>query len=160
MVTINLLPWRVKQARYEWRVSLMVIVGSMLCASLLLISANRYLVSQQQERLEQIAYLKKELLWREGLMNQMAHPASRQRDNVIDFFRRLNEVNTQALCFEQIKRTKSGIDLIGFATSSEQLTVFLQTSSFSAYFAELKINQLQPQSGQLKFNVVGKAHAI
>ena len=157
MVTINLLPWREKQARYEKRVLMYVVSGSMACALLMLVCADRYLSVQQQAIMEHIENLKKELIWREGLSHHVLQQnVATPQENPFDFFRRLNETGAREVCFEQIKKSKSGIELIGFARSSEQLTAFLQTSSLTAYFSELKVNRLQQQSGQLKFNLMGK----
>ncbi len=161
MVTINLLPWREQQTRYEKRVLMYVILGAAACALFILLCCDRYLSYQKDASVERVEHLKKELSWRQGLANYLQQPAKLlPQNNVFDFFQRLNESDSREVCFEQIKKNKSGIELRGLASSSEQLTAFLQSSPLAAYFAELKINQLQQVNGQLKFNILGKAHAV
>lgn len=161
MVTINLLPWREKQARYERRVLIYAMFGALLFAMLVLWCVDRYLSGQQDEFARRAENLTKEINWRVGLVSdaqslQSAFP----NDHAIDFFRRLNESGAQTVCFEQIKKTKSGVELMGYADSSEQLTVFLRTSPLTTYFGELKVNQLQQTGERLKFNLLGKTHAV
>lgn len=161
MVNMNLLPWREKQARYELRALMYLILGAAVSAWFMLVCGDRYLSYQQGASAERIEHLKKELNWRAGLANHLQHQeALIPQSDIFDLFQRLNESDSREVCFEQIKKSKSGIELMGMANSPEQLTAFLQTSSLTAYFAELKINQLQQTDGQLKFYLLGKAHAV
>jgi Tfp pilus assembly protein PilN len=162
MVNINLLPWREKQARYEMRVLMYTVPGAAACALLLLLCGDRHLSGQQKVLAERIVNLKKELIWREGLAknHSQRNATVAVQEDAFQFFERLNEVDTQKVCFEQIKKGKSGIELMGFASTSEQLTAFLRTSSLSSYFGEVKINQLQQVDGQLRFNLLGKSHVV
>lgn len=157
MVNINLLPWRAKQARYEKQILLYLLGGAIICALVIVMGCDQYLSSRQQATSKNLEKLKKELVWREGLANHINQQPALPHENPLLFFQRLNEVNAQEVCFNQIKKTKSGIELIGIANSSDQLSTFLQQSSFAKHFAELKVNQLQQQqSGQLKFHLLGK----
>lgn len=161
MVNINLIPWREQQALYERRTLLQLLIGSILGALLILVVADRYLAHQQDTQAQHLEHFKKELIWREGLVNRtQVTNAFTSYDKLDDFFQRLNEVDTQQVCFQQIKKTKLGIEMMGIATSPELLTVFLQTSTMSSYFSELKINQLRQGSGELQFNLLGKLNAI
>ena len=164
MVTINLLPWREKQARYEKHELLKMICAGLFAAALLILSGDRYLASEQQAAQERVEKLKKEIVWRQGLMG--ASQAKRNgsvipHSDTFEFFRRLNEARARDVCFEQIKKSKQGIEFMGLTNSAEQLTQFLQTTTVASYFSELKINQLQPQdSQQLKFRLFGKLNAL
>lgn len=162
MVTINLLPWREKAARYEKQQLQIMLVATVVFVLLTLVCGDRYLNYQQQFIAEQISQLKKEREWRTGLLKvNSAQQSFTSQTDALDFFRRLNEVHTADVCFEKIKKTRDGIEFSGLTNSAEQLTRFLQTASIAAYFPEIKITQLQQYNGQqVKFRLLGKLNAV
>lgn len=163
MVMLNLLPWRERAARHQKR-SMQVMLLSASAASLFfLLCVDRYLSGQQTAVSEQIVQLKKEYEWRVGLFkaNQESQQAETSHASIVDLLRRLNESSEVDVCFEQIKKTKQGIEFMGLSETAEELTRFLQAAPVAAYFSELKIMQLQQMQGQrIKFRLLGKLNAV
>jgi Tfp pilus assembly protein PilN len=164
MVTINLLPWREKQAQFEKRELLKILGVGLLGAALLILGGDRYIASQQQATQDRIEKLKKEIIWRQGLKNVSQLKGAglaTQHNDALELFRRLNDVPSSEVCFEQVKKSKQGVELIGMTSSAEQLTQFLQATTMASYFSELKITQLQQQDSQhVKFRLFGKLNAL
>lgn len=164
MVNLNLLPWREQQVRYERRI-LLTIVGCVSAAALLMVVIfDRCLYYQHQGVLSHLDQLKKEITWRAGLAKTSASPsnlAAMPNENLQEFFKRLNQMDTTNICLEQVSKTKETIEMKGIASSADQLTSFIHRSSLVSYFSEVKVKQLQPQNtNQLKFHLSGKLHAL
>lgn len=161
MVDFNLLPWRAARAKYELRVLVQMFMIALVFVGCVVLGIDRYWASQAQSIEEHINRLKSELVWRQKLAQQTQVLSRATMPNkLVNFFQFINEIDAHAICFEQLKQQKNGIELIGLANTPEQLTQFLQTSSLAAYFSEVKINQLHAQNNQFQFKLLGVTHVV
>lgn len=159
MVAINLLPWRERQSEFQRQQILFAFAVVMLVVVFIILSYLSWYVYQKNNFTRQLLQNRARLLRVRSQASQNATEFNNQND-AFRYHQRvlaaLQTASTFNLCISALNFTKTDFIFAGMASSSSELSAFLQTASLAAQFSEIQVVRLQAMpNGEVNFTCRG-----